>query len=138
MTKFCSGPIEEKIVEEARTWLGVRFKHQGRTRNGVDCVGLVLKVHEQLFGDEKEITGYERRPNQRMVYDLMGKHLIRIRPEEAQPGDVVLMAFDTGATHLGIISEKTIIHAYLQARKVVEQPLGSQRIVAYYRMKEVA
>ena len=126
-----------KIVDQARTWLGVKFKHQGRTRNGIDCVGLVLKVHEEVFGEGRQITGYARRPNQKEVWQMMRDNLTRIRPEEAGPGDVVLMAFDTGATHLGIITEDTIIHSFIQARKVVEQPRGSQKIVGYFRMPGV-
>jgi cell wall-associated NlpC family hydrolase len=32
------------IVSAARSWLGVPWRHQGRTRQGVDCAGLVVLV----------------------------------------------------------------------------------------------
>lgn len=34
------------FVAEARTWLGVPFLHQGRSRQGVDCIGLLICVGE--------------------------------------------------------------------------------------------
>jgi len=127
----------DMIVEKAREWLGVKFRHQGRNRKGIDCVGLVLAINNEVNGEAREITGYERRPNQKKVHELMKANLVKIRPEEARPGDVVLMAYDMGATHLGILTESTIIHAFMQTRKVVEQPRESQHIVAYYRMPGV-
>ena len=36
------------IVAAARTWLGVPWRHQGRTRQGVDCAGLVVLVGRGL------------------------------------------------------------------------------------------
>lgn len=129
--------IRDEIVNKAREWLGVRFRHQGRSRSGVDCVGLVLKVHEEVFSENREITGYSRRPNQKEVWAMMNRNLTKIKKEEAGPGDVVLMAFDTGATHLGILTENSIIHAFIQARKVVEQPIDSQKIVGYFKLPGV-
>lgn len=35
-----------QFVAEARTWLGVPFLHQGRSRKGVDCIGLFICVGE--------------------------------------------------------------------------------------------
>ena len=32
-----------EIVDAARNWVGVPYRHQGRTRNGIDCVGLLLE-----------------------------------------------------------------------------------------------
>lgn len=30
------------FIAEARTYLDVRFRHQGRSRNGLDCIGLCV------------------------------------------------------------------------------------------------
>lgn len=37
-----------QIVEEARSYLGTKWLHQGRTRDGVDCAGLVACVGNAL------------------------------------------------------------------------------------------
>ena len=129
--------IRQKILDRSRDWLGVKFRHQGRNRNGIDCVGLVINVHNDVFNKRVNIADYDRRPDQREVHKLMRKYLRKIKPEEALPGDIVLMAFDIGATHLGILTDQGIIHAFLQARKVVEQRKEGFRIVGYYRYPEI-
>lgn len=36
-----------EFVRVARTWIGVPFLHQGRSRAGVDCIGFILCVGAQ-------------------------------------------------------------------------------------------
>ncbi len=36
--------LNKEIVKAARSYLGVPYRHQGRSRRGLDCVGLVLNV----------------------------------------------------------------------------------------------
>jgi cell wall-associated NlpC family hydrolase len=36
------------VVAEARTWVGVPYRHQGRTRRGVDCLGVPIVVLHAL------------------------------------------------------------------------------------------
>ena len=44
----------EQIVAQARTWLGTKYHHQGRLKKsqrgpgGVDCLGLVIGVIDEL------------------------------------------------------------------------------------------
>ena len=60
----------EAIVAEARTWLGVPWRHQGwRRTTGCDCVGLVRGVGHALGlidgrrGPEPRFIGYPREPD---------------------------------------------------------------------------
>jgi cell wall-associated NlpC family hydrolase len=39
----------QHIVDTARGWLGVPYRHQGRRKDkGVDCVGLIIGVGAEL------------------------------------------------------------------------------------------
>lgn len=61
----------DKIVKEARSWVGTPYHHQAATkRYGVDCVGLIVGVGKSLayFGTDfddlfRQFDGYSRTPN---------------------------------------------------------------------------
>ena len=42
----------EMVVAEARTWIGVKWRHQGRTREGVDCIGLPQQADMKVWGNQ--------------------------------------------------------------------------------------
>ncbi|WP_025898616.1 NlpC/P60 family protein [Sneathiella glossodoripedis] len=125
----------------ARQWLGVRWQHQGRSREfGVDCIGLCLKVFESagyVFEDE---TDYARRSDGSRLHRVLSQKLDRVRAADAQAGDLALFNEGRGAVHVGILSrvgeELSLIHAYAGRRKVVEQPLSTfARPAAIFRLK---
>ena len=49
----------DRIVEYARTFLGVPYKVRGRSREGIDCAGLAICVG-QHFGLTVDFTNYEK------------------------------------------------------------------------------
>lgn len=128
------------VLREARGWLGVRWRHQGRDRSGVDCIGLVIEVAKAVHGSSFDVTGYERQASIETMLNQASKLLHR-RNEVAcmQPGDVLVMRFES-QPHMAIVGDYvwgglSIIHAYAGARKVVEQRLDQawqSRIVAAF------
>jgi len=38
----------QKVMREARSWLGVPYRYGGSTRQGVDCSGLTMRVFERI------------------------------------------------------------------------------------------
>lgn len=126
------------VIAEARQWLGVRWHHQGRSRAGVDCVGLAIKVAHALGLSSFDVIDYSRQPDPVMMRALLAEHMDAIPVAGALPGDLVLMRFEIAPQHVAFLSDIGIIHAYAQARKVVEHRLDSQwqsRIVGAYRYK---
>jgi uncharacterized protein YijF (DUF1287 family) len=67
---------------------------------------------------------YPRIPESGVLQNELVKHCVEKEISQVQPGDILLFAFDNNPQHLAIVSDVqddvTIIHAYLQARKVVE------------------
>ncbi len=121
-------PNRDDIVVAARSWLGTRWVHQGRTRRGIDCAGLIVMV-----GRELEILSYDDKVNyQRHTHgqDFMKpfkKHMDQKPIPDARPGDVLLFRDHAYPCHSSIVAERrhkpTIIHAYAQERIVTEELL---------------
>lgn len=130
-----SEPIRAAIVAEARRWLGVRFRHGGRSRDGVDCLGLLMAVYGvDGPGD------YDRRPGITYSFSQASRFADRINHTEAGPGDVAQMCYAGHPVHFGIMSPVGVIHAAAMLRKVVEHAIitkGEGRVVACWRIKGV-
>jgi NlpC/P60 family putative phage cell wall peptidase len=116
------------IVAEARRWLGTRWQHQGRTLgHGVDCIGLVLEVARACGLTDLSISEYARRGGGGLLHAGLIEHMQPVGLESIQPADVLLMRFDGQPQHVALVTDHPaglgVIHAYLQARKVVEHRL---------------
>jgi len=136
------------IVAEARAWLGVRFRHQGRSAEGVDCAGLVICVGRKLglLPADLDVNGYSRRPDGVSLLQACGEHLRRIPAGEARAGDVLVFRIERDPQHLAVLADyfaggHAIIHAYAPNRSVVENRLDGwwlSHLVAAYRFPGVA
>lgn len=116
----------DDIISEARGWLEVPWRHQGRTRHGIDCAGLVIKVANDLGISQYDTTAYQRRTSGHEFMDHFNSNMKKKRVSSAEPGDVLLFRDDMFPCHSAIIGIKpeglTIIHAYANRKKVVEEP----------------
>lgn len=134
---------------EARSWLGVKWKHQGQTRNGVDCLGLVGCVaagagisDAWLTDASAEFKGYGRQPDAKKIEAGCERFFDVVRGVP-DLGDILLMRFDGEPMHFAIVSGTDplyIIHAHAFARKVVENRadyVWRSRIVRVYSFKGV-
>lgn len=128
----------DKVIKAARGWLGTKFHHQGRLKNiGVDCIGLIVGVGRELGYEVIDKTNYPRVPQNGELQKEVEKYLIK---STLVPGCIALFKLEDEPQHVGIIGEYergglSLIHAYLQARKVVEHNLDDNwknKIVATY------
>lgn len=128
----------EQFVAEARTWLDVRWQHQGRNRHGVDCIGLVLVTCWALGLTDYDVKGYGRTPNAGFLQRECDRMMTRVR--EAQMADVLLMRYGREPQHMGIVTDRGVIHAYAPARRVVETDVlpGQLSVAAAYAVPGVA
>jgi cell wall-associated NlpC family hydrolase len=138
---------EKDIVAAARDYIGVPFVHQGRSRFGLDCLGLLVRVaHDcdlRLNGAPlwlRDEGGYGHYPDA----DYLRAQLEAVlQPAKTLfAGGVVLMRHDCTARHLGVVGDYaaggglSLIHAYAPAKAVVEHRLDDEwraRIVAKWR-----
>jgi NlpC/P60 family putative phage cell wall peptidase len=140
----------EAIVAEARTWLGVPWRHQGwRRETGCDCVGLVRGVGHALglidASDENpanvRFIGYSREPDPALMRAALALHLVPVERQATGPGDVLWLRFAGEPRHLAILADgETIIHALESVGRVVEHRLDArwaQRRIGSWRFPGV-
>ena len=133
------------FIAEARTYLRMPFRHAGRSRRGVDCVGLVAVALAAVGREVADRRDYGRDPVRDGLRDVLVEHFGDPVEGEAQPGDVVLMRWHTAEAplfnHVGILTEYplgglALLHALGANREVVEHRLADpwpRRIVEVYR-----
>ncbi|MBX6323088.1 MAG: C40 family peptidase [Rhodospirillaceae bacterium] len=119
-------PDKGAIIAAARSWKGVPWRHQGRSRQGVDCVGLVVAVARDLGLHPVDWTAYRRHAADREIVARFRAQLHEVPLAEAQPGDVLLFREQAYPCHAAILSVwhgvPHIIHAHASRRQVVEEP----------------
>lgn len=111
----------QDIVNAARVYLGVRWLHQGRSPAGLDCIGLVLRVAQDLgLPCPDVVADYGRTPHGQRLMQGLAQYLQRVPVDEAMPGDVLLMQIEALPHHVAIFTDAGIIHAAAGFRRVVE------------------
>jgi NlpC/P60 family putative phage cell wall peptidase len=140
------------IVSEAREWLGTRWQHQASLKGiGSDCIGLVAGVARNVgivqadeFFNDAAVRGYGRQPDPRMLLTACAKYLEPIQVRDVDVADIYLMHPPqySEPQHFALVSQMFpqpyIIHAYAQARKVVENRLDDvwrARVIGAYRFR---
>lgn len=138
-------PTPDIIIAAARAWIDTPFHHQGRLQGiGCDCVGLIVGVARDLGITVPDQTGYARTPSGGLLERALDEALSQA--PGLSPGRIVLMRWEREAMHVGILADHpagglSLIHAYAQARRVVEHYLDdvwADRVTAVYYFPESA
>lgn len=138
-------------VERARSMLKVPFLHQGRDRNGIDCVGLLAYAYEY---PAQKLPRYPRDPLrgelERQLEAVLGPPVASRTGAEIdtlwvvlKPGDVAAMSYGGPIRHVGLIAEHptypgqlSLIHTDSRLGYVTEHILDAKwlrRIRKVYR-----
>ena len=118
------------FVTAARSYEGVPWRHLGRSRTGVDCIGLVLLAAREAGIELPDPAPYAREPQGTRLLEGILAHTTRVA--EAAPGDVLLFRLGLYGGHVGIASTHptwgvpACLHAYAPRRQVVEQPIDAE------------
>lgn len=124
------------LIEAARTFLGVPFRHQGRDILGIDCAGLVIASYRLCGTMLPDVKGYGREPWKDGLRAAVELGLGQPIQAERQPGDVLLFRVRREPQHVAIVTDRGMIHAYADVGRVVETSLDTRwidRIVGHYR-----
>lgn len=138
-----------QVVAAARGWIGTPWRHQGRSRGGVDCGGLLVEVARELCLADVDAGAYGLRADGRSLRALCEEHMRRIPLAQIAPGDAVLIRFRQAPheSHLAMVTDYrhgglALLHALNRAAGgcVVEHRLDAywrSLIVAAYRLPGV-
>lgn len=101
--------IDARFVAAARGWIGVPSRHQGRSRGGVDCIGLVVMAARDCGYDVPMTANYGRF----QAYFQYKPMLMGFCERVGAAGEGIIGLFMNEAhLHVCVITEKgTIIHA---------------------------
>lgn len=124
-------PVDrEVVVATARSWLGVPWRHQGRTRQGIDCAGLVVLVGRTLGLCDYDTSAYGRRPAGQGFVQHFRAAMDGIPLPKIGPGDVLVFADAAYPCHCGFLTTKHeqnhLLHAHALRRKVIEEPYAGE------------
>lgn len=130
--------LRDDYLAAARALIGTPFVHQGRTRHGVDCIGLIVLAAQAVGIDTRaDRTDYGRRPHG-VLQPILDAAMVKVT--DWQPGDTLVMAFRHEPMHVAIYTGATVIHTYATLGKVVEHDLDARwraRVAGAYRLREL-
>lgn len=130
--------LDNRIVEEARLWLGTPWHHNARLRGvGVDCVQFAMAVLEACGAPKKSYDNYYRQPKGNSLLDAIDELSYSSRTEEIKAGCILIFEIAGVPHHVAIAtSETTMIHADQRVGKVVEHSIGGwvRKLAAIYEV----
>jgi len=123
-------------AERARALVGTRFRPQGRSAAGLDCVGLVLATFDIPAGETPRDYQLRGQHKQELL-DRLGRAFRKVK--EIKPGDVMVMEPAADQLHVGVRTVAGFVHAHAGLRCVVETPgMPEWPVTAIYRKRRKA
>lgn len=140
----------EDIIAEARTLVAAKvpFHHQGYTKDGMDCVG-VMGYLGLVFGfkgaqewkDDQLCHQYGRPPNPRFLLAMCDRFFDPADTNDLRLADILVMSFETEPMHFALVSRLDplyVIHALYGLGRVAEHRIDDNwrtRIRRSYRFR---
>lgn len=138
------------LADAARGYIGVRFRHRGRNRLGLDCVGLAVAAYADCGISLPDFRLYGREPHRdglvARVSEALGEPVSVAPVTRAclMDGDVIVVRYEVQPHHVAVLGEKdyggikalTLIHSEGVHGEVLEQRLTDDvisRITHVYR-----
>ena len=94
--------LDRQVVDCARSWIGTRFRHQGRSRSGVDCLGLLVMVAKECeleyggqFLSDYDESDYGIFPDIEKLQAKLAQYLMPLPLANMRMGDVAFFQLIT-------------------------------------------
>jgi cell wall-associated NlpC family hydrolase len=98
----------------------------GRDETGMDCVGLVFRVLNDLGMELEDNRNYSRNPEVEKINAILEQHTRPAQPGTMVTGRILKVRQFVFPMHMGILAveggKATMIHANVKLQAVVEQP----------------
>lgn len=116
-----------QFAAAARAYMGVPYRHQGRSRAGVDCLGLIVAAGNDLdlVPLDAGRRDYGRAPLDQLI-QVLPQYAIRLEALEAGAIIAIKWPGDKRAAHVAICAGETMIHCFSDMGKVVEHGIRRQ------------
>ena len=119
-------------------YIGLPYKTHGRTREGLDCWGLVRLVHDEVFATKLPSFVDQYEDENHSIEEAVARNREGWqKTDDHQPGDVVLFRVMGTLSHVGIITEQgKFLHVMDGRTASIERltsPEWEKRIEGVYR-----
>lgn len=134
------------FIATARSFIGTPWVHQGRSDDGIDCLGLVSVSARTSHGNTVDVLDYAPQAQDETMLQMCQQHMDRVQVSELQPADVVICKYGN-QRHMAIVGdypapgELSLVHASSLFGKVVEHRLDAawrRLILAAFRLRETS
>ncbi len=116
--------IGKRLVDEARTWMGTRYRYGGKTKSGTDCSGMLMTIFYDVVGLKLPRNSAAQR-----------EYCVEVPKKRLQRGDLVFFSSSKGGSkvsHVGMyVGDGKIIHASV-SRGVIISRLDEKYYVTHY------
>ena len=113
-----------KLMSEARKWVGTKYKYGGQTREGTDCSGMVMALYNQVFDIKLPRSSREQQ-----------KYCKSVDRNSLRKGDLLFFSSSKNSnsvSHVGLyIGNNEMIHAST-SRGVIVSNLTDKYYVRTY------
>lgn len=99
------------LVDSARKYIGVKFRHRGRTRRGLDCAGLPWLAYKDAGVELPDFTLYGPEPhNDGLIHHIsaaLGDPVASypVQETDLKAGDIAVIRFEIEPHHVCIITD---------------------------------
>jgi len=107
----------QEIVDYARTWIGVRWRHQGRgngPRRFIDCAGLMIRIMAHFGMAHQDAFGYTKQPCPEFITQVEKQTLPTVMNTHTV-GAWAIFSDGLMPCHLGIMSKRNGQHAIIHS-----------------------
>ncbi len=128
----------DAVIRATRAYLNVPFVHLGRSRAGVDCIGLHVLALRDLGHEVQDCEYYDRLPSADDLQTYIRKSCVEVDPTD-DPGTYITtwIAQRGVPQHVALLTDRGMIHTWIAPNKVVEHPFDAywrKRVVAYWNL----
>ena len=131
-----------EFIALARTWIDTPCLPSGAIKGvGASCGGLFLGIFREAGLDRlaslfAAYEGFSRPPERRVLMGHLREAFDKTRAPE--PADVLMIAFENGQAHMGLLTEPgRVLHADRGIKRVIEHRLV-HRFDSGWRIRELA
>lgn len=103
---------EQSYIELARTFTGIGYRHNGQSKEGVDCLGLIRMFYRKIGMTLPKNDGKEYPPDwyqtdpERLLRGLMDQG-VSAPVSDLKPLDLVYFRIGGAVTHVGVMVDQT-------------------------------
>lgn len=128
----------DDIIKSARSYLGTKFRLYGRSRTGVDCVGLLYCVGHDLGINIADDRDYTTNPEPHKIQKVLEAYTYKAPVNVPRSGQVLKLRQHVFPMHLGFLvvehGRLSVINANMHLKRVVEDPWENwERLVMEHR-----